>query len=223
MNIFRQWNHLLDADVGYRKTIDKAVNNTGEVIVLLKDVVRINAKMADGVLDLVPSERKRKEALDRMEQRLSMQEKKNRELEALQNSYLDEIEQLSRSNLAAKEDVFQLKKELAQVVQNYEDSNIQMLEELKKIDVLSINQAIEIISLRSLLPKLTSDNGRRLLDIIKKESEFNGDVKLAAEAILKVLDNPDVIPMFIGRILIVLLFIELKNNGIFRNGREQKD
>ena len=209
--------------MGYRKTIDKAVNNTGEVIVLLKDVVRINAKMADGVLDLVPSERKRKEALDRMEQRLSMQEKKNRELEALQNSYLDEIEQLSRSNLAAKEDVFQLKKELAQVVQNYEDSNIQMLEELKKIDVLSINQAIEIISLRSLLPKLTSDNGRRLLDIIKKESEFNGDVKLAAEAILKVLDNPDVIPMFIGRILIVLLFIELKNNGIFRNGREQKD
>ena len=185
--------------MGYRKTIDKAVNNTGEVIVLLKDVVRINAKMADGVLDLVPSERKRKEALDRMEQRLSMQEKKNRELEALQNSYLDEIEQLSKSNLAAKEDVFQLKRELAQVVQNYEDSNIQMLDELKKIDLLSINQAIEIISLRSLLPKLTSDNGRKLLDIIEKESEFNGDVKKAAEAIMNVLDNPDVIPMFIGK------------------------
>ena len=188
----------MDADVDYRRTINKAVNNTGEVIGLIQDVVRINEKLADGVLKLAPADRTRKEALNRMEQRLSIQEKKNKELEELQSMYLDEIDQLSRSNTAAKEDVEHLKAELAQIAQNYETSNIKLIDDLKKIDLLSINQAIEIISLRSLLPKLTSDNGRKLLDIIEKESQFNGNVKTAAETILNVLDDPDIIPMFIG-------------------------
>ena len=194
----------MDADKNYRRTIDKSVNNTGEVVALLKDVVKINAKMVDGVLNNAPAERKRKEALDRMEQRLAEQEKKNKELEDLQNSYLDEIDQLNESNLAAKEDVNQLKKELIQIAEKYEESNIQMIEELKKIDMLSINQAIEIISLRSLLPKLTINNGRRLLSIVEQESKFNEDVKSAAETILKVLESPNMISTFIGKRLTCL-------------------
>ena len=165
---------------------------------MLKEVVRTNTKLADGALENASAERTRKEALDRMEKRLSLQEEKNKELEALQDLYLDQIDKLNESNLAAKEDVAQLKKELAQIALTYEESNTEMINELKKIDMLSINQAIEIISLRSLLPKLTVDNGMKLLEIINRESEFNAGVKTAAETILRVLDNPDIIPTFIG-------------------------
>ena len=139
-----------------------------------------------------------------MEKRLTSQEEKNRVLEELQNSYLEEIDDLSRSNTAAKEDIDQLKEELVQIARKYEESNIKMIDELRRIDMLSINQAIEIISLRSLLPKLTVDNGKKLLNIIEIESKFNEDVKAAAETILEVLDSPDVIPTFIGLLILGL-------------------
>ena len=189
----------MDADKNYRRTIDKSVNNTGEVISLIRNVIKINEKLADNAIRNSPSDRRRKETMELMEQRLNEQEEKNAQLEAVQRMYLDEIDRLNQNNNAAKDDIVQLKKELKQIAQKYESSNAKMIEELKKVDLLTINQAIEIISLRSLLPKMNNENGKRLLGIIGQEATKNKEVKTAAETIMKVLDSPDVIPTFIGK------------------------
>ena len=192
---------MMDANVDFQETISKSVNNTGTVIMLIKDTIRINEKLADGVLAAKnsPADRIRKETLDRMEKRLTQQEKKNKDLEELQAMYVDEIETLSKNNQAAKEDVAQLKQELLEISRNYEESNIQMINELKEIDMHSINQTIELISLRALLPKLTTNNGKKLMDIVGMEAKFNEDVKNAAETIMNVLDDPEIISTFIGK------------------------
>ena len=192
---------MMDANVDFQETISKSVNNTGTVIMLIKDTIRINEKLADGVLAAKnsPADRIRKETLDRMEKRLTQQEKKNKDLEELQAMYVDEIEMLSKNNQAAKEDVAQLKQELLEISKNYEESNIQMINELKEIDMHSINQTIELISLRALLPKLTTNNGKKLMDIVGMEAKFNEDVKNAAETIMNVLDDPEIISTFIGK------------------------
>ena len=191
----------MDANVDFQETISKSVNNTGTVIMLIKDTIRINEKLADGVLAAKnsPADRIRKETLDRMEKRLTQQEKKNKDLEELQAMYVDEIEMLSKNNQAAKEDVAQLKQELLEISKNYEESNIQMINELREIDMHSINQTIELISLRALLPKLTTNNGKKLMDIVGMEAKFNEDVKNAAETIMNVLDDPEIISTFIGK------------------------
>ena len=171
--------------------------------------------MADNAIKNSPADRRRKEAMEMMEKRLNEQEEKNSQLEALQMMYLDEIERLSQNNNAANNDIAQLKTELRQIAQKYESSNKKMIEELKKIDLLTINQAIEIISLRSLLPKMNSENGKKLFEIIGQEANKNKEVKTAAEMIMKVLDSPDVIPTFIGKRMFI--YNKIINHNL-RNG-----
>ena len=211
--LLRQWNHLLDADVDYRRTIEKSVNNTGKMIEIIRKVVDTNEKLADGLLKDETVERKKKEAWDKMEKRLDEQEEKNDKLEELQIMYLDEIDKLNKNNAAAKYDIQQLKEELAQVVLDYEESNTRMLSELKQIDLLTINQAVEIATLRSLIPKMSKGNGNKLIQIIAKESKYNEEVKEAAETILNVLDDPDLIATFVGMFFIPY-FLNYENNKI---------
>ena len=198
----------------YRRTIEKSVNNTGKMIEIIRKVVDTNEKLADGLLKDETVERKKKEAWDKMEKRLDEQEEKNDKLEELQIMYLDEIDKLNKNNAAAKYDIQQLKEELAQVVLDYEESNTRMLSELKQIDLLTINQAVEIATLRSLIPKMSKGNGNKLIQIIAKESKYNEEVKEAAETILNVLDDPDLIATFVGMFFILYFFVNYENNKI---------